>query len=159
MSLNVNATSSRRTRCVAPLHATAQLTSTQASAAVFQLSARSGAGARSLPGFVSPRRSRVDEERFDEGVRTPRIQRGIAPIGIVTVPPATGAPCADGDVENPAGRSGARGDKERAHDYERRYGEWMANLKSITDLPTSRRAPSFVDTPRRPITPVVSNTR
>src|SRR3982750_4096757 len=104
ISLNVNATSSAENG-VPSLHFTplrslnVQLSP---SAAVVQLSARSGAGARSFPGLVSPSKiARVMKSDATNALGLHGLSVGSAPIGIVTVPPETGAPCADGALEAP----------------------------------------------------------
>src|ERR1700716_2319878 len=106
MSLKVNATSSA-VNAVPSLHFTplrslnVQL---RPSGAVVQLSARSGAGARSLPGFVRPSKStRLMNRDSTKAFGLQGLSVGSAPIGIVTVPPATGPACADGAVDAPGG--------------------------------------------------------
>src|SRR3954452_25068379 len=75
------------------------------SVAAFQLSARSGAGARSLPGLVTLAKStRFGNTDSTNAFGLHGLSVGSATIGIVMVPPVTGvpAPCADavapGDV-------------------------------------------------------------
>src|SRR5688500_7503631 len=104
MSLNVNATSSAENG-LPSLHFTplrslnVQLSP---SAAVVQLSARSGAGARSLPGFVSPSKiARLMNSDSTKAFGLQGLSVGSAPIGIVTVPPETGPAAADGAVDAP----------------------------------------------------------
>src|SRR5438270_10007175 len=94
MSLNVNATSSAENGCPS-LHLTpvrslnVQLSPSDA---VVQLSARSGAGARSFPGFVRPSKmTRLMKRDSTKAFGLHGLSVGSAPIGIVTVPPATGA--------------------------------------------------------------------
>src|SRR2546430_596519 len=98
MSLNVNATSSAENG-LPSLHFTplrSLKVQLSPSAAVVQLSARSGAGARSFPGFVSPSKiARLMKSDSTKAFGLHGFSVGSAPIGIVTVPPATGAPCAD----------------------------------------------------------------
>src|SRR5688500_2033857 len=95
MSLKVNATSSA-VKGLPSLHFTplrslnVQL---RPSGAVVQLSARSGAGARSFPGLVIPsKRTRLMKSDSMNALGLHGFNVGSAPIGIVTVPPATGAP-------------------------------------------------------------------
>src|SRR5688572_16915046 len=72
------------------------------SAAVVQLSARSGAGARSLPGFVRPSKiARLMKSDSTKAFGLQGLSVGSAPIGIVTVPPDTGPACADGALDAP----------------------------------------------------------
>src|SRR5688572_24208963 len=72
--------------------------------AVVQLSARSGAGARSLPGFVSPSKiARLMKSDSTKAFGLQGLSVGSAPIGIVTVPPETGPAAADGATDAPGG--------------------------------------------------------
>src|SRR5437879_11401202 len=96
MSLNVNATSSAENGCPS-LHLTpvrslnVQLSPSDA---VVQLSARSGAGARSFPGLVTPSKiTRLMKSDSTNAFGLHGFSVGSAPIGIVTVPPETGAHC------------------------------------------------------------------
>src|SRR5712691_3928356 len=74
------------------------------SGAVSQLVARSGAGARSLPGLVRPsNRTRLINNDSTKAFGLHGLSVGSATIGMVTVPPATGAPCPAG-ADAPAGR-------------------------------------------------------
>src|SRR3954467_11404824 len=71
------------------------------SVAAFQLSARSGAGARSLPGFVTLAKStRFGKTDSTNAFGLHGLSVGSATIGIVMVPPATGVPavCAEADA-------------------------------------------------------------
>src|SRR5437667_4871463 len=111
MSLNVNATSSAENAWPS-LHLTplrslnVQL---RPSGAIVQLSARSGAGARSFPGLVMPSKiTRLMKSDSTNAFGLQGFSVGSAPIGIVTVPPDTGAPCA-------AAVPGAAGWPELAH--------------------------------------------
>src|SRR5687768_11427447 len=104
MSLKVNATSSA-VKGLPSLHFTplrslnVQLSP---SGAVVQLSARSGAGVRSLPGFVSPSKiARLMNNDSTKAFVLHGLSVGSAVIGIVTVPPETGAAAADGAVDAP----------------------------------------------------------
>src|SRR6266542_2029759 len=104
MSLNVNATSSAL-KGLPSLHLTplrslnVQL---RPSDAVVQLSARSGAGARSLPGFVRPSKiARLMNSDSTKAVGLQGLRVGSAPMGIVTVPPDTGPVCAEGAMDAP----------------------------------------------------------
>src|SRR5512132_2265852 len=107
MSLNVNATSSA-VKGLPSLHFTplrslnVQL---RPSGATVQLSARSAAGARSLPGFVRPSKiARLMKSDSTKAFGLQGFSVGSAPIGIVTVPPDTGpAAAADGAVDAPGG--------------------------------------------------------
>src|SRR5688572_27689209 len=99
MSLKVKATSSA-VNGLPSLHLTplrslnVQLSPSDA---VVQLSARSGAGARSLPGFVSPSKmARLMNSDSTKAFGLHGLSVGSAPIGIVTVPPDTGPAAADG---------------------------------------------------------------
>src|ERR671937_1455143 len=99
MSLKVNATSSAENGWPS-LHFTplrslnVQL---RPSVAVVQLSARSGAGARSFPGLVSPSKmTRLMNSDSTNAFGLHGFSVGSAPIGIVTVPPLAGAPLAAG---------------------------------------------------------------
>src|ERR1700716_766924 len=102
MSLKVNATSSA-VKAVPSLHFTpARSLNVQLrpSGAIVQLSARSAAGARSLPGFVRPSKStRLMNSDSTNAFGLHGLSVGSAPIGIVTVPPPTGPPCAGGGGE------------------------------------------------------------
>src|SRR6266550_4889191 len=102
MSLNVKATSSAENGCPS-LHFTplrslnVQL---RPSGAIVQLSARSGAGARSFPGLVMPSKiARLMKSDSTNAFGLHGFSVGSAPIGMVTVPPATGPLCADGALE------------------------------------------------------------
>src|SRR4030088_1958284 len=104
MSLNVNATSSA-VNAVPSLHFTpvrslnVQL---RPSGAIVQLSARSAAGARSLPGFVRPSKStRLMNSDSTNAFGLHGLSVGSAPIGIGAAPPATGPACADGAGDAP----------------------------------------------------------
>src|SRR5437762_2596541 len=105
MSLNVKTTSSAENG-VPSLHFTplrslnVQL---RPSGATVQLSARSGAGARSFPGFVSPSKiTRLMNRDSTNAFGLHGLSVGSAVIGMVTIPPDTGAPAAaDGAVEAP----------------------------------------------------------
>src|SRR2546430_6434106 len=104
MSLKVNATSSAENG-VPSLHfvplrsLNVQLSP---SGAIVQLSARSGAGARSFPGFVSPSKiTRLMNSDSTNAFGLQGLSVGSAPIGIVTVPPATGAPAAEPAADAP----------------------------------------------------------
>src|SRR3989449_4253061 len=95
MSLNVNATSSAENGCPS-LHLTplrslnVQL---RPSGAIVQLSARSGAGERSFPGLVMPSKiARLMKSDSTNALGLHGFSVGSAPIGMVTVPPATGEP-------------------------------------------------------------------
>src|SRR6185503_11492430 len=100
MSLNVNATSSAE-NAVPSLHFTplrSLKVQLRPSVAVVQLSARSGAGARSFPGLVTPAyRTRLMKSDSTNALGLHGLRVGSAPIGMVTVPPTTGA--ADAAVE------------------------------------------------------------
>src|SRR2546430_3683901 len=104
MSLNVNVTSSAENG-VPSLHFTplrSLKVQLRPSGATVQLSARSGAGARSFPGFVSPSKiARLMKRDSTKALGLQGFSVGSAPIGIVTVPPATGAPDAEGAVDAP----------------------------------------------------------
>src|SRR5688572_12223474 len=70
--------------------------------AVVQLSARSGAGARSLPGFVRPSKiARLMNSDSTKAFGLQGLRVGSAPMGIVTVPPDSGPACADGAMDAP----------------------------------------------------------
>src|SRR5438105_14135440 len=96
MSLKVNATSSAEngepSLHFIPLRSlNVQL---RPSGAIVQLSARSGAGARSFPGLVSPSKiTRLMTSDSTNAFGLHGFSVGSAPIGIVTVPPEAGAPC------------------------------------------------------------------
>src|SRR6185503_16908570 len=98
MSLKVKATSSAE-NAVPSLHLTplrSLKVQLRPSAAGVQLSARSGAGARSLPGFVMPSyKTRLMKSDSTNAFGLHGFSVGSAPIGIVTVPPETGDAAAD----------------------------------------------------------------
>src|SRR5213593_151061 len=101
MSLNVNVTSSAENG-VPSLHFTplrSLKVQLSPSGAVVQLSARSGAGARSFPGLVIPSKiTRLMKSDSTNAFGLHGLRVGSAPIGIVTVPPATGDPGAAVDA-------------------------------------------------------------
>src|SRR2546430_14041942 len=105
MSLKVNATSSAENG-VPSLHfvplrsLNVQLSP---SGAIVQLSARSGAGARSFPGFVSPSKiTRLMNSDSTNALGLHGLSVWSAVIGMVTIPPDTGAAAAPaGAVEDP----------------------------------------------------------
>src|SRR2546429_9729133 len=104
MSLNVNVTSSAENG-VPSLHFTplrSLKVQLRPSGAIVQLSARSGAGARSFPGFVSPSKiARLMKRDSTKALGLHGLRVGSAPIGIVTVPPRTGVPDAEAEVDVP----------------------------------------------------------
>src|SRR5436190_20252894 len=104
MSLKVNATSSAVNGCPS-LHFTplrSLKVQARPSVETVQLSARSGAGARSFPGFVSPSKiARLIKSDSTKALGLQGFSVGSAPIGIVTVPPATGVPDAEAAVDAP----------------------------------------------------------
>src|SRR5256885_15422602 len=111
MSLNVNATSSAENG-LPSLHFTplrSLKVQLSPSAAVVQLSARSGAGARSFPGFVSPSKiARLMNRDSTNAFGLHGLSVGAAPMGVVIVAPAPRAGRADGALAPP--RWGAPGD-------------------------------------------------
>src|SRR5512132_149554 len=136
MSLNVNATSSA-VKGLPSLHFTplrslnVQL---RPSGAIVQLSARSGAGARSLPGLVSPSKiARLMKSDSTKAFGLHGFSVGSAPIGIVTVPPATGAPCAEGATEAPDGVAPVHAEA-RSNPTSASAGIASGRRKNITDL-------------------------
>src|SRR3989441_4172037 len=140
MSLNVNATSSAENSCPS-LHFTplrslnVQLSP---SGAVVQLSARSGAGARSFPGLVMPSKiARLMKSDSTNAFGLHGLSVGSAPIGIVTVPPATGPPCADGAVDAPGWLAPVHADRTSA-----------PTRTSAETWTYVRAGPSMVDLPR-----------
>src|SRR5258708_2601469 len=104
MSLKVKATSSAVNGCPSLHYGPSRSLNVheRPSADVDQLAARSGAGARSLPGFVSPSKStRLTNSDSMNAVGLQGFRVGSATLGIVTVPPATGVP--DACAAGPAG--------------------------------------------------------
>src|SRR5712692_1188582 len=95
MSLNVNATSSAENG-LPSLHFTPSRSlnvQLRPSGAIVQLVARSAAGARSFPGLVRPSNStRLMNSDSTNAFGLHGLSVGSAPIGMVTVPPATGDP-------------------------------------------------------------------
>src|SRR5207245_10409381 len=70
--------------------------------AIVQLVGRSGAGARSFPRLVRPSKiARLMKSDSTKALGLHGFSVGSAPIGIVTVPPATGVPDAEAAVDAP----------------------------------------------------------
>ena len=93
MSLNVNATSSAENGFPSVHFTPSRSLKVQLrpSGAIVQLVARSGAGARSFPGLVRPSKiTRLMKSDSTKAFGLHGLSVGSAPIGIVTVPPATG---------------------------------------------------------------------
>src|SRR3989442_13914603 len=140
MSLNVNATSSAENGFPS-LHFTPSRSlnvQLRPSGAIVQLVARSGAGARSLPGLVRPSKiTRLMKSDSTNAFGLHGLSVGSAPIGRVTVPPATGWPCADGAVDAPGWLAPVHADRTSA-----------PTRTSAETWTYVRAGPSMVDLPR-----------
>src|SRR5437879_9398344 len=144
MSLNVKATSSAENDWPS-LHFTplrslnVQLSP---SGAIVQLSARSGAGARSFPGLVMPSKiARLMKSDSTNAFGLHGFSVGSAPIGMVTVPPATGPLCADGAVDAPGWLASVHAERTsvatRTSAKRRKY---VRARSTIADLPRCQRS-------------------